>query len=299
MLIRQLEYLVTLSKVKHFAKAAEICHVTQPTLSAAIRNLEEQLNISIIKRSYRYEGLTSEGELILQYIHKIMNAWKEMKRVADTIKNSNNIRIGSIPTAIHLVSLLQNAYLSNDINVHENVRIMNMKKIQETLLSHEIDLGIGYINSDLSPEIKFLPILKEKFMLLSKKPSSIEQTDQSLSWKEASKLPLALLSKDMENRHHIDNMFKRSNVIPNIVLETNSLITIYNHVISNGYYSIIPKTWSMLTLIPSLKDLVLIDLDPSFEIDVGFIVLNKEPHSHLIDVILKYAQSLKDKFSFP
>ena len=54
MFIRQLEYLVALAREKHFAKAAEVCHVSQPALSAAIRSLEKELGIVIVQRGRRF-----------------------------------------------------------------------------------------------------------------------------------------------------------------------------------------------------------------------------------------------------
>jgi DNA-binding transcriptional LysR family regulator len=62
MFIRQLEYLVTLAREKHFAKAAEACHVSQPALSSAIRSLEKELGVMIVQRGRRFLGLTAEGE---------------------------------------------------------------------------------------------------------------------------------------------------------------------------------------------------------------------------------------------
>ena len=58
MVLRQLEYLVALAREKHFGRAAEACHVTQPTLSAAIRQLEEELGAPIVERGHRFIGLT-------------------------------------------------------------------------------------------------------------------------------------------------------------------------------------------------------------------------------------------------
>ena len=63
--IRQLRYLSALAREKHFARAAESCHVSQPTLSARIRQLEEELGVAIVQRGQRYQGLTAEGERVL------------------------------------------------------------------------------------------------------------------------------------------------------------------------------------------------------------------------------------------
>jgi len=65
MFIRQLEYLVTLAREKHFARAAEACHVSQPALSSAIRTLEAELGLGIVERTRRFVGFTEDGERVL------------------------------------------------------------------------------------------------------------------------------------------------------------------------------------------------------------------------------------------
>jgi Bacterial regulatory helix-turn-helix protein, lysR family len=61
MFVRQLTYLVTLAQERHFARAAEACHVSQPALSSAIQRLEDELGVSIVQRRQHFEGLTSEA----------------------------------------------------------------------------------------------------------------------------------------------------------------------------------------------------------------------------------------------
>jgi DNA-binding transcriptional LysR family regulator len=65
MFIRQLDYLVTLAREQHFARAADICNVSQPALSSAIRSLEEELGLVIVKRGRRFLGFTEDGERVL------------------------------------------------------------------------------------------------------------------------------------------------------------------------------------------------------------------------------------------
>lgn len=62
--IKQLKYLIALDQTRHFGRAAAACHITQPTLSMRIRNLEEELNLTLIQRGQRFEGFTPEGERI-------------------------------------------------------------------------------------------------------------------------------------------------------------------------------------------------------------------------------------------
>jgi DNA-binding transcriptional LysR family regulator len=59
--IRQLQYLVALTREKHFTRAAQACHVTHPTLSGRIRQLEQELGVAIVERGQRFHGLTPDG----------------------------------------------------------------------------------------------------------------------------------------------------------------------------------------------------------------------------------------------
>jgi len=72
MIIRQLIYLDALARERHFRKAAEHCHVSQPTLSTAIAQLEEELGVLIVERGRRFEGLTKEGEIVLAHARRIL-----------------------------------------------------------------------------------------------------------------------------------------------------------------------------------------------------------------------------------
>ncbi|MCG2582486.1 MAG: LysR family transcriptional regulator, partial [Marinobacter sp.] len=59
--IKQLKFLIALDKTRHFGKAAELCHVTQPTLSMRLRALEDELNLVLVARGQRFEGFTEAG----------------------------------------------------------------------------------------------------------------------------------------------------------------------------------------------------------------------------------------------
>src|SRR5262245_43904475 len=65
MLVRHLSYFITLAKERHFARAADACNIAQPTLSAAIRKLEDDLGARLVVRGQRFVGLTAEGEKLL------------------------------------------------------------------------------------------------------------------------------------------------------------------------------------------------------------------------------------------
>ena len=70
--LRHLTYLVALVREEHFGRAARACHVSQPTLSSGIRRLESEVGFPIVRRSQRYEGLTPEGERVLEWARRIL-----------------------------------------------------------------------------------------------------------------------------------------------------------------------------------------------------------------------------------
>ncbi|HTB65860.1 MAG TPA: LysR family transcriptional regulator [Steroidobacteraceae bacterium] len=72
MIVRYLDYLVALARERHFARAAATCNVTQPTLSAGIKQLEESLGVLIVERRQRFVGFTPEGERVLAWAQRVL-----------------------------------------------------------------------------------------------------------------------------------------------------------------------------------------------------------------------------------
>ena len=107
MLLRQFEYLVSLARERHFARAAAACYVSQPSLSAAIRKLEEELDVPIVRRGRRYEGLTPEGERVLVWAQRILAERDALRHELSAMRGglTGTLRLGAIPTAMPVVSL--------------------------------------------------------------------------------------------------------------------------------------------------------------------------------------------------
>jgi DNA-binding transcriptional LysR family regulator len=106
MIIRQLIYLDALARERHFRRAADACHVSQPTLSTAIAQLEEELGVLIVERGRRFQGLTKEGEVVLAHARRILAEADLLKESIAELKNgvSGRIRLGAIPTALPMIA---------------------------------------------------------------------------------------------------------------------------------------------------------------------------------------------------
>ncbi len=241
MFIRQLEYLVTLSREKHFAKAAEVCHVSQPALSSAIRSLEKELGVMIVRRGRRYLGLTVEGERVLAWAQQTLASLSYMREDATAAKStmSGTLRMGSIPTTMTVAAFLTGPCFAAYPNIRYALSSLTADAIVNQLDHFELDLGLTYLDDTVIEGFEKLHLFNERYVLLADRKIVLEPT---LTWEQAARLPLCLLTGKMRNRQVIEAAFRRAGVQPTVILETDSLFSLYAHVSDAGLYSIVPHS---------------------------------------------------------
>src|SRR5262245_53517302 len=98
--LRDLRYLVALADERHFGRAARRCHVSQPTLSAQIRKLEESLGVALLERRPRQVALTAPGREVVDRARRVLQETDAIVEVANIARDplSGDLRIGFIPT---------------------------------------------------------------------------------------------------------------------------------------------------------------------------------------------------------
>lgn len=166
MFIRQLNYLVALAHEKHFARAAETCHVSQPTLSAGIQNLEEELGIPLVRRGQRFEGFTVEGERVLAWAQRILAYWDSLKQDVQSIcdQPAGELRFGAIPTTLPIVSLLTTPCRTRFPGITYSIFSLPSVEIMKQIESYELDMGITYLESTKQPQFRELPLYRERYI---------------------------------------------------------------------------------------------------------------------------------------
>ena len=100
MTLTELKYLVTLAELGHFGKAADACHVSQPTLSIALKKLEDNLGVTLIERSKSRIVPSATGEAIIQQAKEVLKQASIIKDIAHSGKTavSSPLKIGAIFT---------------------------------------------------------------------------------------------------------------------------------------------------------------------------------------------------------
>ena len=98
--LRDLRYLVAVAEHKHFGRAAEACHVSQPTLSTQLKKLEETLGVVLIERTNRQVMLSSVGERIVDQAHRVLREVNQLVNIAEQHRDpfGGEFRLGVIPT---------------------------------------------------------------------------------------------------------------------------------------------------------------------------------------------------------
>lgn len=145
MTLQQLEYILAVHRFRHFAKAAEYCHVTQPTLSAMIQKLEDELAIRIFDRTSQPVSPTPVGTRVIEQARQVLLQAERIKSLIEEEKQSftGTFRLGILPTiAPYLLPRffpqLMKKYPQSDIRVTE----MKTQDIKKALQTGEIDAGI-------------------------------------------------------------------------------------------------------------------------------------------------------------
>jgi DNA-binding transcriptional LysR family regulator len=289
MFIRQLEYLVTLAREKHFAKAAEVCHVSQPALSSAIRGLEKELGVMIVQRGRRYWGLTIEGERVLTWAQQTLATLSHMREDASVAKSTmtGTLRVGAIPTTITVAAFLTGPCFS----AYPNIRCKLFSLTADTIISQldhfELDVGLTYLDDTVIGGFEKLHLYDERYVLLADRKASLEPT---YTWEQAARLPLCLLTGRMRNRQIIEAAFRRAGVQHTVILETDSLSSLYAHVSEAGLFSIVPH--SLLNFFDLENRVQARPLLPQLTRAIGLIARNQPTLAPITGAVWEIARGL-------
>ncbi len=289
MFIRQLNYLIALDNHRHFGRAAESCHVSQPALSNGIRELERELGITIIKRNRTFEGITPEGERVILCVRQVLASLEGLRQEADLVRSvpQGHLAIGVIPTASHAATLLSAEY--REILPHLTLEVMSLStpEILQRLKSQDLNLGIVYDRSVAGDEYDVLPLFTERHVLVASEQTSLPH---ELGWAEVAGLPLCLLSRDMQNRQTLEEIFRGMDATPNVVLETNAMRVLLVECLSGRAFSIMPL--SALPTYPEGGRLRIHAITPEHAEDVCLVRLRREAQPVLSQAAWQIAGNL-------
>jgi DNA-binding transcriptional LysR family regulator len=248
-LLSSMRYLVALSEHKHFGRAAQACHITQPALSNAIRALELELGATIVRRDRHFVGLTNEGERVLASSQLILREQALLMQELQSDKDSpkGEIRIGAVPTAMSVAARFGASLHAMYDGISPKIMSMSSDQLENSLADLSLDLALGYIERTNIPMGKLLrwPQYQERYFLLRRADAVVGhrlQLGPTIGWREAAELPLCLLTTDMHNRAIIDAAFTTVGMRVQPAIEVNSSFSMPLCVSDGDVCSIMPGT---------------------------------------------------------
>ena len=159
-MIDKLEFILALARERHFGRAAEACGVTQPTLSAGVKQLEEQMGVLLVNRGSRFQSFTPEGERMLEWARRIVGDTRAMREEITSLRHglSGRLRIAAIPTALAMVAALTTPYRLRHPNVQFTIYSRTSIEILDLLDNLEVDAGITYIDNEPVGRVNVVPL---------------------------------------------------------------------------------------------------------------------------------------------
>jgi DNA-binding transcriptional LysR family regulator len=276
-MLDKLEYILALAREKHFGHAAETCGVTQPTLSAGIKQLEEQMGVLLVNRGSRFQGFTPEGERVLEWARRIVGDARAMRDEIKTLRSglAGQLRIAAIPTALAMVAALTTPYRERHPNVQFTIYSRTSLEILGLLENLEIDAGITYLGNEPLGRVKTVPLYREHYRLLTSAEAPLGNRE-TVTWAEVAKVPLCLLTPDMQNRRIIDRLIQSAGGESRPTLESDSMILLFSHVRTGRWASVMPaKLAETLGLTDTLRAIPIVE--PEAEQTIGLVVPRREP----------------------
>lgn len=291
-MLDKLEFLLALARERHFGRAAQACGVTQPTLSAGIKQLEQNLGVLLVHRGSRFMGLSAEGERALAWARRLVGDARAMRDEIRSLTHGldGHLRIAVVPTALAAVPALTTPFRARHPAVRFTVLSSTSTEVLTLLENLEVDAGLTYLDNEPLGRVRSVPLYRERYRLLTAPDGPLGGRDR-VTWAEAGRTPLCLLTPDMQNRRILDRLLRRSGAEPAPALESNSMIVLLSHVRTGQWSTIMPET--LATTFAGADGARAIPIvEPEAVHTIGLVAPTRDPMTPLVAALVAEAQRL-------
>jgi LysR family cyn operon transcriptional activator len=243
MLLRHLRYLLAVAEHGNFTRAAQALHVSQPTLSQQIKQLEDSLGAELLDRGGRTIQPTDTGAAYIGYARRVLRELDAGKRAIHDVKDLSRgtLRLAMTPTFMaYLVGPLVSEFRALYPNIHFEILELSMVDIEAGLADDALDIAIAF-SEGRNPDIESSPLFVEKLGLMVGRDHPLYEQTEPVSLLELEKIPLALLTGNFITRVCIDTYCMNRGIKPTVILEANSVNAILEIVRHAGIATILPE----------------------------------------------------------
>ncbi len=289
--VQQIKYVIAVSKTGSFGQAAEMCFVTQSTLSTMVARFESELGITIFDRKTKPIRTTSEGSYILQQLKVISNEMNNLKEVVKELKGEviGDLKIGAIPTvAPYLFPYFLQEFIKKIAYINFEISEIPTEKIVENLLSRDLDIGIAAIPLK-HPDLIELPLYQEPFLLFDKVDKN---TNKKFTISEIDYKRLWLLEEGHCMRNQVEKIceLRQERMINgNLIYKSGTIGTLMKFVNNNNGVTLLPQL-ATLDLSQKEQEHLRVFEDPTPVREIGLIVHKHFVKKNLLEELQKNIQ---------
>lgn len=240
--LRHIKYLLAVADHQNFTRAAEALHVSQPTLSQQIKQLERTLGVALFDRSGRSVRLTDAGSA---YVHHARLALRDLQAAERAVHDVRDLSRGTLRVAVtptftaYLIGPLTQRFRASYPGITVTVVETNQDRIEADLLADRLDLGIGFAGQHAAG-IEARTLYTETLCLVVGTDHPLGTAAAPVPASALADEPLGLLSSDFATRGHVDDYFVKYDVPQHIAIESNSISALLELVRRNVVATVLP-----------------------------------------------------------
>ncbi|MEK5067354.1 LysR family transcriptional regulator [Sporosarcina sp. FSL K6-1508] len=242
--LKQLNYFVSVVNHMSFSKAAEKLHISQPSLSKAIKNLERDLGFQIIERNTRNIRLTEAGEVLYSRAIHLLSEMTIVKKEMEEVKlvGKGELQIGMIESVKYWLPKVISRYNEKFSDMHIRLtEVLGGDNVKTSLRKYETHAIIT--NQQIKEvDIETVPLYKEKLVLVLHE-SHLMAKKESITLKELESEPFIISTKGFQTREDILHAFELEDTIPTVKYEIERFETALSLVSENLGIALIPENY--------------------------------------------------------
>jgi LysR family transcriptional regulator, cyn operon transcriptional activator len=242
MLLRHIRYFLAVAEHRNFTRAAEALHVSQPTLSQQIRQLEETLRVPLLDRSGRTIQLTDAGVAYLGYAQRALQDLEAGRRAIHDVQelSRGSLRLAFTPTfAAYLIGPLLEKYNRRYPHITLNIDEIPQDRVEALLSADALDVGIAF-DDTRTPDIETHVLFTEALDMVVGDAHPRAKKGATMMAREFGNQSLVLLNEAFVTRHHIDHYCQQHGIAPHITMEVNSVCAVIELVRRSTLATVLP-----------------------------------------------------------
>lgn len=239
--LRHLRYFSAVADALHFGRAARRIHVSQPTLSQQIRQLEEELGTPLFERAKSGVRLTQAGELFRTYASRALEDVDAGKVAVGALRGltTGALRVGYPPSMRGVVVPALAAVLRRHPGLALSAEEAVVRRVERRLADGKLDVGLAYSPARL-PDLDAEAVFDSRLALVVAKGHALAGAD-SVGARQLADEPVALLSRGLRVRARVDAWFAAMRIAPHIALESNAVGTVLAIVRAGLAVTVLPE----------------------------------------------------------